>query len=180
MTRSAETDLSVVGIAARYRRNVDPRDALEQIADALQRVRNARPKVQAFRRAADAVRAIPEEELRSLARDGRLTDLPGIGQSTAAVIDQALRGETPDYLNRLEGVIQEPLLQQDVQRPHARLARVGGTSHATPHDAAAGRSAAGPFTGVAATFLFADVAGWDRSIDRAARGAAGSRRAARR
>ncbi len=101
MVRSAETDLSVVGMAARYRRNVNPVDALEQIADALQRVRNARPKVQAFRRAADTIRAMPEEELRSVARDGRLTDLPGIGQSTATVIDQALRGETPDYLTRL-------------------------------------------------------------------------------
>ena len=80
---------------------MEPVDALEQIADSLQRVRNARPKVQAFRRAADAIREIPEDELRSLARDGRLTDLPGIGKSTATVIDQALRGETPDYLNRL-------------------------------------------------------------------------------
>jgi putative hydrolase len=80
---------------------VEPVAALEQIADALGRVRNARPKVQAFRRAADAIRGIPEDELRALARDGRLTSLPGIGKSTAAVIEQALRGETPDYLTNL-------------------------------------------------------------------------------
>ena len=80
---------------------MNPVDALEQIADSLGRVRNARPKVTAFRRAADAIRAVPEDELAALARDGRLTDLPGIGKSTATVIEQALAGETPDYLARL-------------------------------------------------------------------------------
>ncbi len=80
---------------------MNPVEALEHIADALGRVRNARPKISAFRRAADAIRDVPEDELQALARDGRLTDLPGIGKSTATVIEQALRGETPDYLVRL-------------------------------------------------------------------------------
>jgi putative hydrolase len=81
---------------------VEPVEALEHIADALARVRNARPKVTAFRRAADAIRPLSRDDLEALARSGRLTDLPGIGKSTAAVIEQALRGETPDYLAKIE------------------------------------------------------------------------------
>ena len=81
---------------------MDPVEALERIADALQRVRNARPKVAAFRRAADTVRGCPPEELADLAARGRLTDLPGVGASSAAVIEQALAGRTPEYLTRVE------------------------------------------------------------------------------
>jgi putative hydrolase len=77
---------------------VEPVEALESIADALARVRNARPKMQAFRRAADAIRELPRAELQRLADAGRLTDLPGIGASSATVIAQALAGETPEYL----------------------------------------------------------------------------------
>jgi len=86
---------------------MDPVEALERIAELLQRVRNARPKVQAFRRAADAIREVPDDELRALAASGRLTDLPGIGASTATVITQALEGETPEYLTKL-GADTEP------------------------------------------------------------------------
>jgi putative hydrolase len=81
---------------------VDPVEALEHIADALQRSRGARPKVTAFRRAADTLRGRSRAELETMAREGRLTDLPGIGTSTAAVIEQALAGQTPDYLSRVE------------------------------------------------------------------------------
>jgi putative hydrolase len=85
---------------------VDPVDALEQVADALARRRGARPKVSAFRRAADTVRALPADEVAALARRGALTSLPGIGASTAKVIEQALAGETPEYLAKVE---EEPL-----------------------------------------------------------------------
>jgi putative hydrolase len=87
---------------------MEPVEALERIAELLQRVRNARPKVQAFRRAADAIHDVPDEELRRLADAGRLTDLPGIGASTAAVITQALAGETPEYLANLAGGTEPP------------------------------------------------------------------------
>src|SRR3981189_1981804 len=77
---------------------MEPVEALELIAETLQRVRNARPKVQAFRRAADAIRELSREELAELVTTGRLLALPGIGASTAKVITQALAGETPEYL----------------------------------------------------------------------------------
>jgi putative hydrolase len=79
-----------------------PVEALEQIATLLERSRAGRYKEEAFRRAADAVRDRPEEELRALAAKGRLKDLPGVGDSTARVIEQALAGEVPEYLARLE------------------------------------------------------------------------------
>lgn len=80
---------------------MEPEEALERIADLLQRVRNQRPKVQAFRRAAEVIRDIPPDELRSLSDAGRLTELPGIGSSSATVITEALAGNTPAYLENL-------------------------------------------------------------------------------
>ena len=87
---------------------MEPVEALERIAELLQRVRNARPKVQAFRRAADAIRDVPVDELRALADAGQLTDLPDIGRSSAAVITEALAGKTPEYLTKLDGSTAPP------------------------------------------------------------------------
>jgi putative hydrolase len=87
---------------------VEPVQALERIAELLQRVRNARPKAQAFRRAADAIRPMSREELQHLADTGTLTDLPGIGKSTAKVIVEALNGETPAYLTEIQGDAEPP------------------------------------------------------------------------
>ena len=81
---------------------MDPVDALERIATLLERERAGRYKEEAFRRAADAVRGRPLDELRELAATGHLGDLPGIGSSTARVVVQALDGEVPEYLARLE------------------------------------------------------------------------------
>jgi putative hydrolase len=79
-----------------------PLEALERIATLLERSRAGRYKEEAFRRAASAVRDRPEAELRELSDAGRLKDLPGVGDSTARVITQALAGEVPEYLARLE------------------------------------------------------------------------------
>jgi putative hydrolase len=81
---------------------MEPLDALERIATLLERSRAGRYKEEAFRKAADAVRDRPVDELRALAAAGNLDSLPGIGSSTARVIDQALAGEVPEYLARLE------------------------------------------------------------------------------
>jgi putative hydrolase len=81
---------------------MDPVDALDQVATLLERSRAGRYKEEAFRKAADAVRDRPVDELRTLAAQGRLADLPGIGSSTARVIAQALDGEVPEYLARLQ------------------------------------------------------------------------------
>jgi putative hydrolase len=79
-----------------------PLEALERIATLLERKRAGRYKEEAFRWAAEAIRDRPEAELRTLADAGRLKDLKGVGDSTARVIEQALAGEVPEYLARLE------------------------------------------------------------------------------
>ncbi|MET0275879.1 MAG: PHP domain-containing protein [Acidimicrobiia bacterium] len=81
---------------------MDPVDALDQIATLLERTRAGRYKEEAFRKAADAIRDRPVDELRTLAAQGKLASLPGIGSSTARVVAQALDGEVPEYLARLE------------------------------------------------------------------------------
>ena len=50
-----------------------------------------------------------DDEIERLHAAGKLTDLPGIGPSTGGVIAQALDGEVPDYLARLEDETVIPL-----------------------------------------------------------------------
>jgi putative hydrolase len=58
--------------------------------------------VRAFRRAAEAISAEDEARVRSLAQSGRLRELPGVGETSARVIEEALAGRTPGYLEHLE------------------------------------------------------------------------------
>jgi putative hydrolase len=64
--------------------------------------------VRAFRNAADAIRDLPEDELRARATDGRLRELDGVGEKTERVIVEALEGKTPSYLARLERLAPDP------------------------------------------------------------------------
>jgi putative hydrolase len=59
-------------------------------------------RVKAFRNAADAIRDLSVEELRAMVAAGRLRTLPGVGEKTERVIVEALAGERPSYLARLE------------------------------------------------------------------------------
>ena len=87
-----------------------PYDALRRVAYLLERSRAGTYRVKAFRGAAETVLATDPTELQSRAASGTLTDLPGIGPSTEAVIRQALEGEVPEYLTSLETRATEPLV----------------------------------------------------------------------
>jgi putative hydrolase len=81
---------------------VDPAEALSRCAYLLERSGAPTFKAAAFRKASQRVQATPSDVLGTLAATGRLTDLPGLGATTAKVVVQALAGGTPEYLARLE------------------------------------------------------------------------------
>ncbi len=76
--------------------------ALHRIAKHLERDGASRYKAGAYRRAGDVLRAVPDAEWSARVRDGRWRDLPGVGESTAAVITTVLAGGTPAVLAELE------------------------------------------------------------------------------
>lgn len=76
---------------------MDPLDALTEIAYLLERERSSRYKSKAFRTAAKAIEGLSDAEL----RDPGLRRRPGVGESTFAVIRQALAGEVPERLAAL-------------------------------------------------------------------------------
>jgi putative hydrolase len=81
---------------------VRPADALDRIVYLLDRDLAETTKVRAFARARDIVVDAGDDEIERRHAAGTLTELPGIGPSTGKVIAQALDGQVPDYLARLE------------------------------------------------------------------------------
>ena len=78
-------------------------EALERIAELLERMREPTYRVRAFRQAAASVKALSPAELADTAARGHLRTLAGVGEKTERVVLQALAGEVPSYLARLEG-----------------------------------------------------------------------------
>jgi putative hydrolase len=81
---------------------VEPVQALERIAYLLDRAREPSYRVRAYLRAAEAIRALPAEELAERARAGTLTELKDVGPKTAAVVAEVVAGGTPAYIGDLE------------------------------------------------------------------------------
>lgn len=87
---------------------MDPAAALDAIAEILETNLEPSYRIKAFRNAADAVREAGPERVAALVAGGKIKDLPGVGDKTAIVIQQALEGRTPDYLQRLQDQHPEP------------------------------------------------------------------------
>ena len=92
---------------------VGPYDALRRTAFVLERSRQHSRRVEAFRGAAKVVREVGDEEIAARVAGGTLTELPGVGKSTAGVIEQAVAGELPSYLARQQKDEGGPLVDLD-------------------------------------------------------------------
>ncbi len=79
-----------------------PVAALRRIAFLMERGREETRRIQAFRNAAAVVLPLPHDEVVARVEAGTLTDLAGIGPSTASVIADAVEGVLPERLARLE------------------------------------------------------------------------------
>jgi putative hydrolase len=85
-----------------------PVEALERVIHCLDRAHETGFKTKAFVRALDVVRATPPDELEARAAAGTLTDLDGIGDSTARLITGALNGDIA-YIEKMEAETQVKL-----------------------------------------------------------------------
>ncbi len=88
---------------------MDPIEALERVAYLQDRGLLPSQKTAAFLRAAEVLRELPGGELDRRLTERSLTDLPGIGTSTAEVITQAAAGEVPARITQLEAATEIPL-----------------------------------------------------------------------
>jgi putative hydrolase len=85
-----------------------PVEALEQVVHYLDRAHDTGFKAKAFVRALDVVRSLPPDEVEARVAAGTLTDLEGIGDSSAKVVREAIDGKST-YLDQLDAKTKVPL-----------------------------------------------------------------------
>jgi len=79
-----------------------PVAALRRIAFLMERGREESRRIEAFRAAAAAILPLADGEVAARVEAGTITEIPGIGKSTGAVIADAVRGVMPERLAKLE------------------------------------------------------------------------------
>ena len=86
-----------------------PVAALRRIAFLMERGREESRRIEAFRAAAATILPLGADEVAARVEAGTLTELPGIGPSTGSVIADAVRGQVPERLVKLEAQHDGPL-----------------------------------------------------------------------
>ncbi|MFF0200725.1 PHP domain-containing protein [Streptomyces sp. NPDC005017] len=84
---------------------MEPVQALEQIALLLERSLAPAYRARAFRTATRTLRELGPPEVRRRTEAGTLESLKGIGPKTAQVVREALAGQVPEYLTKLESEV---------------------------------------------------------------------------
>ncbi len=85
-------------------------DVFETVADLLQIKGEIVHRVLSYRRAAESIRELPRD-VRAIAADGSLTDIPNIGKTLAEKIEELLATGELDFYNRLAAEIPPGLVE---------------------------------------------------------------------
>lgn len=81
---------------------MNPVEALERVVYCLDRSFDQSPRAKAFSRALSVLRPLDADEIAERVATDTLTELEGIGATSAKIVAEALTGQTPGYLAKLE------------------------------------------------------------------------------
>ena len=90
---------------------LDPINALRRTAFLMERGRAGSYRVDAFRKALATLKAMTAAQLEEHLTAGTIQSVPGIGKSTAEVVEQAHAGRVPDRLAALQEQARTPLAE---------------------------------------------------------------------
>ncbi len=90
--------------------NQEVAEVFERIADLLQIKGEQGYRIRAYQRAAESIRSAGQE-IETLWREGKLRQLPGVGEAIAKKIDEILRTGELEYYRRLSEEVPESLLE---------------------------------------------------------------------